>query len=241
VVVPLLLLLYTAIVPAVAGATAYTANLTIVGADGNPLKGAEVILYDEQGRQYKGTTDKNGVASIEVPDNGTYLVEVKAGNYIIVDCVHVEGDTSKSIDASKMHYVNITSTPVSVDVSIQCGVLETMLNVTTNITVYASSTLKITYPEEVTKLPYTYVLQKIVYDGEEIEDKKTVTVQMDKNHGVTGVYEKTFSVSLNMWLAILLAIIIVVAVIVAFIAGGRKAKEVIEEWQKSRLRFVKRR
>ena len=229
-----------AIAPAVAAATAYTITVVVVGPDKMPVKGAKVIVYDKSGKAYEGVTDASGVAKIEVPDNDTYLVEVKAGNYIVVDAVHVEGDTSKTIDVSTMHHANITSTPVSVGVSIQYGIFETKLNLTTNITVYAPAPITVSYPEEVAKIPFKYVLKKISYDGVEVEDTK-VTLDMSKDYMVVAVYEKTFPASLNMWLAILFAIIVIAAVVIAFVAGGRKAKEIIGEWRESKMRFVRKR
>ena len=224
----------------VAGATAYTVSVAVKGPDGAYVEGAKVTLYNAEGEAYEGVTDASGVAEIEVPDNGTYLVVVEAGSYIILDSVNVLGDTNCIVDASTMHHANLTSTPIAVGVRVAYGTLKPSLNFTTNITVYAPSEINVTYPEEVVKLPFKYILKEVKVDGK-VYEEASVRVPMTEDVEVTAVYQKTFPATLNFWLAILLAVVVVVAVVVAFIAAGRRAKETISEWRRSKMRFVERR
>jgi len=216
-----------------------TVTVTVVGPNGETVSGAKVILYDTAGESYENTTDVNGVATITVPANGTYLVLVKS-EYYILDTVNVEGDVSKTVNASAMHHVNVTSYPLAVDAELLLLAFNyTGVTVTTNMTVYAPSDLNISYPAEIVKFPYKYVFEKVKYDGAET-NASTVTVDMTKDYVVTGVYTKTFYMTLEYWALIVLVLIIVIALVVAFTAGGKTAKTAIEDWKERKRKFIKR-
>lgn len=226
-----------------AAATQYSVAITVVGTSGSPIPNASVILYDTSGMQYTGTTDSNGVATIAVPATGTYLIEVNAGNYIILDTVNVASNTSYTVDATKMKYANITSTPIAVNASVVLGAFNTVqLTQTTNITVYAPSNISITFPSEIPQTPFKYTFSKVVYNGIE-SNQTTVSIDMTSNYAVTAYYTRTFYLplgSMNYWMVAILIIIIVAAIAIAWSSGARTAKTMIDQWMEENRRFVRR-
>jgi len=227
------------VAPAAATSADPVVTITVVGPDGKTVSGAKVTLYDTAGNKYENTTDINGVTKITVPANGTYLVVVKS-EYFILDTVDVAGDTSKTVNASAMHKANVTSTPLSVDAKVELSAFPYVnITTTTNVTVYAPSTITVTFPEEITKFPYKYTFDKLKYDGVE-KTTNSVSIDMARDYTVTAYYTKTFYMALEYWMVIILAIIIVVALAVAWSAGARTAKSAIEEWRNKSRRFVKK-
>jgi len=235
----LVLLMAVAFTAPATAAASNVVTITVVGPDGKTVSGAKVVLYDTAGNSYENTTDINGVAEISVPANGTYLVVVKA-SYYIIDTVDVAGDTSKTVNASAMYHVNITSTPLSVDAEVMLLSFNyTKLTLTTNVTVYAPSDINISFPSEITKFPYKYTFDKIKYDGVETNET-TVTLDMARDYTVTAYYTKTFYMTMEYWMVILLVIIIIAALAIAWSAGARTAKSMVEEWRERNRKFVKK-
>lgn len=233
------LLAVLCLAPAFAFAADPTVTIKVVGPDGGNVTGAKVILYDTDGKTYENSTDINGETIITVPANGTYLILVKS-EYYILDTVDVEGNVSKTVNASTMNHVNVTSYPLTVDASLLLLAFNyTSITVTTNMTVYAPSDLNVSYPAEIEKFPYKYVFDKIKYDGVET-NASTVTIDMTRDYVVTGVYTQTFYMALEYWVLIILVLIIVIALVVAFTAGGKTAKTVIEDWKERKRKFVRR-
>ena len=227
------------VAPVAAAAADPVVTITVVGPDGKAVSGAKVTLYDTAGNKYENTTDINGVTEITVPANGTYLVVVKS-EYYILDTVDVAGDTSKTVNASVLHYANITSTPLSVDVKVLLLAFNyTKLTLTTNVTVYAPSDINVTYPSEITQFPYKYTFDKIKYDGVETNET-TVTVDMARDYVITGYYTKTFYMALEYWMVIVLVIVIIAALAIAWSAGAKTAKAMIEEWRNKSRKYVKK-
>lgn len=234
------LLLNALVMPLVVKAEDPTITITVIGYDGEPLANAKVTVYDEAGNTYEGTTDENGTATITVPANASYLIVVKS-EYYILDTVTVSGDTNVTIDASKMYYAVLKSTPKSVDVKVVLlAFKDVSLTLSTNVTVYAPSSINVTYPKEIVEVPYKYVLEKIEYDGKET-NQTTVTLDMTETYVVTGTYVKTFYLTLEYWLVILLVAVLVVALIVAgFAAGARTATAMVVEWKEKNRKYVRR-
>ncbi|RLF63146.1 MAG: hypothetical protein DRN30_06980 [Thermoplasmata archaeon] len=225
--------------PAVAAASDPVVTITVVGPDGKAVTGAKVTLYDTAGNKYENTTDINGVTKITVPSNATYLLVVKS-EYYVLDTVTVSGDTEKTVNASAMHHVNITSTPLSVDTTVMLLAFNYVkLTVTTNVTVYAPSDLNITFPSEIVSFPYKYTFDKIKYDGVETNET-TVTIDMARDYTVTGCYTKTFYMTLEYWMVIALVVIVIAALAIAWSAGARTARAAIAEWRARSRRFVKK-
>jgi len=227
------------VAPVAAASVDPVVTITVVGPDGKTVSGAKVTLYDTAGNKYENTTDINGVTEITVPANGTYLIVVKS-EYYILDTVDVAGDTSKTVNASALHYANITSTPLSVDAKVLLLAFNyTKLTLTTNVTVYAPSDINVTYPSEITKFPYKYTFDKIKYDGVETNET-TITVDMARDYVITGYYTKTFYMALEYWMVILLVIVIIAALAIAWSAGAKTAKAMIEEWRNKSRKFVRK-
>jgi len=227
--------------PAIAlAATDPTVNITVYGADGQPLENAKVTVYDSAGTVvFEGNTDENGTVSLTVSETGLYLVVVKS-EYYILDTINVTGDMNVTIDASTMYHANLTSTPKNVDVKVVLLAFdEVELTMTTNVTVYAPSDINVTYPSEIVEFPYKYVLSKIEYDGRETNET-TVTLDMTEDYVVTAYYEKTFYITLEYWMVILLVIIIVAALAIAWSAGARQARAMISEWREKNRKYVKK-
>lgn len=220
-------------------ATDPVVTITVIGPDGKAVSGAKVTLYDTAGNKYENTTDINGVTQITVPENGTYLVVVKS-TYYILSTVDVLGDTSVTINATTMHHVNISSTPLSVDTTVVLLAFNyTKLTITTNMTVYAPSSINITFPKEIVKFPYKYTFDKIKYDSVETNET-TITLDMARDYTVTGYYTKTFYMALEYWMVMLLVIVIIAALAIAWVAGAKTARAMIEEWREKSRKFVRK-
>ena len=216
-----------------------TVTITVIGKDGKAITGAKVILYDSAGNKYENTTDINGVTKITVPSNATYLAVVKT-EYYILDTITVSGDTSYTINASAMHFVNITSTPLSVDVDVMLVAFNyTKIPMTCNVTVYAPSDLNVTFPSEIVKFPYKYVFDKVKYDGVE-KNETTVSIDMARDYTITAYYTKTFYMTLEYWVIVVLVIVIIAAIAIAWSAGAKTSKAMIEKWRERNRRFVRR-
>jgi len=217
-----------------------TLNVTVIGADGQPLANAKVTVYNKLGNVVEEeTTDENGTVTLTVSETGLYLIVVKDDYYILYD-INVTGDMNVTIDASTMHFANLTSEPKSVDVKVVLLAFDDVtLTMTTNVTIYAPSDINVTYPSEITEFPYKYVLDKIEYDGKETNDT-TVTLDMLEDYVVTAHYEKTFYITMEYWMVIILVIVLVAALAIAWSAGARQAKAMISEWREKNRKYVKK-
>jgi len=218
----------------------FNVTVTVIGDDGRPLENAQVTLYDSLGNAYTNETNETGVTIITVPSNATYLVVVK-GEYYILDTITVSGDMSYEVNASAMYYANITSEPVSADVILGLTSFEYVnITVTTNVKVYAPSEINVTFPTEIKKFPWRYVLENITYDNTVVENKSYVVLDMAKDYDVKANYRQEFYLQLESWMLYLLVGLLVLAIVVAFFAGTRTARAVVEEWRTRNSKFVRR-
>jgi len=218
----------------------FNVTVTVIGDDGRPLENAQVTLYDSLGNAYTNKTDETGVTVITVPSNATYLVVVK-GEYYILDTITVSGDMSYEVNASAMYYANITSEPVSADVILGLTSFEYVnITVTTNVKVYAPSEINVTFPTEIKKFPWRYVLENITYDNTVVENKSYIVLDMAKDYDVKANYRQEFYLKLESWMLYLLVGLLVLAIVIAFFAGTRTARAVIEEWRTRNSKFVRR-
>ena len=218
----------------------FNVTVTVIGDDGRPLEDAQVTLYDSLGNAYTNKTDETGVTVITVPSNATYLVVVK-GEYYILDTITVSGDMSYEVNASAMYYANITSEPVSADVILGLTSFEYVnITVTTNVKVYAPSEINVTFPTEIKKFPWRYVLENITYDNTVVENKSYIVLDMAKDYDVKANYRQEFYLKLESWMLYLLVGLLVLAIVIAFFAGTRTARAVIEEWRTRNSKFVRR-
>jgi len=218
----------------------FNVTVTVIGDDGRPLENAQVTLYDSLGNAYTNETNETGVTVITVPSNATYLVVVK-GEYYILDTVAVSGNTSYEVNASAMYYANITSEPVSADVILGLTSFEYVnITVTTNVKVYAPSEINVTFPTEIKKFPWRYVLENITYDNTVVENKSYIVLDMAKDYDVKANYRQEFYLKLESWMLYLLVGLLVLAIVVAFFAGTRTARAVVEEWRAKNSKFVRR-
>jgi len=218
----------------------FNVTVTVIGDDGRPLEDAQVTLYDSLGNAYTNKTNETGVTVITVPSNATYLVVVK-GEYYILDTITVSGDMSYEVNASAMYYANITSEPVSADVILGLTSFEYVnITVTTNVKVYAPSEINVTFPTEIKKFPWRYVLENITYDNTVVENKSYVKLDMAKDYDVKANYRQEFYLKLESWMLYLLVGLLVLAIVIAFFAGTRTARAVIEEWRTRNSKFVRR-
>jgi len=235
-VIAALLLVVLFSVPVAAASADPTVTLKVIGADGGDLANAKVILYDNEGHTYEGTTNATGYVEIPVLENGTYLIVVDT-KYVILDTVDVEGDTSKTVNASAMHYANVSSTPLVVDVDVMLLAFENIsVSRATNFTVYAPSSLNLTFPKEIYQFPWKYEFSKLTYDSTEVNATE-VTLDMAADYVIKAEYTKTFGFVLEYWMLLVLIAVVVIAIAVAVIAASRHTVMAIRE--KSR-KFVER-
>lgn len=213
-------------------------TITAIGADGRVLKNAKVTLYDSQGNEYSNTTNETGVTVIEVPIN-SYLVVVKS-EYYILDVINVSGNMSYTVDASAMYYANITAEPISVDATVALVEFEGVnLTLTTNVKVFAPSSINVSFPHKVVKFPWRYVLQNITFDNTIVENKNYVVLDMASDYVVKAKYSQEFYFMLEWWMVGLLVLIFIIAIAVAWSAGARTARALIEEYR-ANGRFVRK-
>ena len=221
-------------------AAAETVTVTVIGPDGTAVSGASVVLIDTAGNSYSCSTDINGVCSVTVPANGTYLAVVEAA-WLLVDTVSVSGATSVTLNASAMNHVNVSSVPISVDATVLLSTFPYYeYPFKTNITIYAPAAINLTFPAEVKQFPYKYVFSYVKYDGVTSNDT-TIQVDMTASRSVTAHYTKTFQFVLEQWMIILLVLVIVIGIAIAWIAGSRAAASMIRDWRSRRNRFVRKR
>jgi len=234
-----LVVLATMLVPIVvpvALAQGVTVTITVIGADGSHVAGATVTLIDASGNKYSGTTDSNGVATVEVPE-GVYLVVVAAPSYYILSSIDTSATTRVTVDASAMKSVNIMSVPASVDFTIGLASVGINTTLSTNVTVYAPSTVVVTFPSEVVKFPYRYIFDHLVYDSTETGET-SVTIDMASSREVVAYYKQSFYMPLPTWAVVLLIVLVVIAIFVAFRSASAVAKHIIESQTR---RFVRKR
>ena len=238
--VPVLLMAVLLLASSTALAADVTVTLSVVGADGQPLANALVTIYNGTGSVVaEGTTDASGKVNFTLAE-ATYLVAVK-GEYYVLDTISVTVNVAAfTINASAMNHANLTSTPRSVDIeAVLLAFSNATLKMTTNVTVYAPSSINVTYPQEVVAFPFKYVFEKIVYDTAET-NKTTVTLDMAKDYAVVAHYTRTFYLALEYWMVIILVLVLIIALAVAWSAGAKAAKAMIEEWRERSRRFVRR-
>ncbi len=238
-VLAVLILASVATLPVTHAQTTYTLTLTVVGADNKPLTGVTVYLYDTDGNQWSAETDANGIAKFTVK-NGTYLVFVKA-SYAILTTVTVAGDTSATINASAMHHANLTSVPVSVTATVTANGFPVQFKLDTNVTIYSDEIINVSFPKEVVKLPYKYVLDRIEYDGTTTNESSVSLDLSTKDYSVVAHYTQTFAVTLQLWMVLLLVAILVIALVVAFRVATKTASTMIAEYIARNRKFVSRR
>ena len=224
------------IVAASTGAFAYNVTITVKGPDGAPLAGAELFIY-AQDKTFNATTNENGVVTVAL-DNGTYGLLAKGGKFVIYTVFTVTGDTSITVDASQMHTANLTSTPISVEVELRSGSVRNPAKVATNTTLYSDVTLNVTFPKEVTKLPFKYTLSELSVNGAKVDGNSAVLDMTANDYNVVAKYTKTFGVVLQPWMLGAILVVVAIALIVAMKAGAKTAKQVLMERSS---RFVKRR
>jgi len=233
-----MLILAMLVIPVASAETTYTVTVTVVGPDRNPVASATVTFIDSAGNKYSNTTDSSGVTKISVPA-GTYLIVVKASSYYILSSATISASSSVRVDASAMHKADISSVPVSVDISVELTSVKISTSISTNATVYAPSTISITFPSEVMKFPFRYVFVNATYDSTSTNET-TISLDMAKDYAVVAHYSQQFFIALPSWLVIVLIVIIVLGIVVAFRAGTKTAKSMIEEYVASSRRFVKK-
>jgi len=223
------------IVVPVALAQGVTVTVTVVGADGSRVAGATVTLIDASGNKYSNATDSNGVAIVNVP-GGVYLIVISAPSYYILSSVNTSAATSVTVDASAMKLVNVSSVPASVDFTIGLSAVGINATLSTNTTVYAPSTVVISFPSEVVKFPYRYTFDHLVYDSTETNET-SVTLDMSSSHSVTAYYAQSFFVPLPTWAVVALIVLVVIAIFAAFRSASATAKHIIASQAR---RFVKK-
>jgi len=210
-------------------------TISVIGADGSPVAGATVTLIDASGNTYSNKTDSNGVAVVNVP-GGVYLIVVAAPSYYILSSINTSATTSVTVNASAMKYVNISSVPASVDFTIGLTAVGINATLSTNTTVYAPSTVAISFPSEVVRFPYRYTFDHLVYDST-TSNSTSVTLDMSANRAVTAYYAQSFYVPLPTWAVVVLIVLVVIAVFAAFRSASATAKHIIESQTK---RFVRK-
>ena len=135
------------LVPFATAATTYTTTIQVVGPTGSAVASAPVYVYFLNGTQVtSGTTNSTGYVQFSLA-NGTYLVFVKGSHQYYFSLIKVAGTTKAVINGTKLHYVNITSVPVTTSFTLKPDHSNVSISLNTNATVFGdkNATIAVSY------------------------------------------------------------------------------------------------
>jgi len=240
----LALVVFLAATPAMA-APGYTLTILVKDRAGTAVAGASIVLYDLSLKQVaSGITNSSGYVEFTDIDNGTYIAYLSWGSNRTFTTITVAGDTSATIDLSAIFRANVTiDAPITdIEYTVEFLYNETVIlkkTVKGNALIYSSKNLNITFPKEVAKFPYKYVFKNVTYDGS-VSEANEISLTMSKDYEVKPLYERTWYVAIEPWVAALLLLVIVGGIVFALYFAGKAAKKTLIKHRVREFRFVKR-
>jgi hypothetical protein len=199
-------------------ATTYTTTIQVVGPTGSAVASAPVYVYALNGTQIaSGTTNSTGYASFALA-NGTYLVFVKGKQYFF-ELIKVAGTTHAVINATKMHYANITSVPASTSFTLVPDGTKVSLSLSTNATVYGDNNATVTFPSSFVSFPYIYKLSSVKNATTTVNTGSIFANMTGANQVITATYTSSMAFTSPLFLGII-AFVILIIIAGAWYAGS---------------------
>ena len=224
-----------------AAATTYTTTIEVVGPTGAAVTSAPVYVYALNGTQVaSGTTNSTGYASFALA-NGTYLVFVKSKEYFF-ELIKVHVTTHAVINATKMHYANITSVPASTSFTLVPDNTKVSISLSTNATVYGDKNATITFPSSFIAFPYIYKLSSVKNATTTLSTGTIFANMTGANQVITATYTSSLAFTSPLFLGII-AVVILIIIVGAWYAGTHAIYNAMYSYVRraaaSRNRFVR--
>jgi len=199
-------------VPLATAATTYTTTIEVVSPTGTAVASAPVYVYALNGTQVaSGTTNSTGYAMLFLP-NGTYLVFVKGSHTYYFALIKVAGATNVVINGAKMHYVNITSVPVTTSFTLKPDHTNVTLTLNTNVTVVGDKNATIFFPTSFFSFPYEYKLSSVKNATTTVSTGTIFANLTGANQVVTATYTQSVAFTNPIFLAIIGFIVLLIIV-----------------------------
>ena len=205
-------------VPLAGSTTTYTTTIQVVNPSNQAVSSASVYVYFLNGTQVtSGTTNSTGYVQFSLA-NGTYLVFVKDTHEYYFALVKVAGTTKAVINATKMHYVNITSVPVTTSFTLKPDHTNVTISLNTNATVFGDKNATIVFPSSFVSFPYEYKLSSVKNATTTVSTGTIFANMTGANQVVTATYTGSIAFTSPMFLAII-GVIVIVIIAGAWYAG----------------------
>jgi len=205
-------------VPFATATTTYTTTLQVVGPTGSAVASAPVYVYALNGTQVaSGTTNSTGYVQFSLA-NGTYLVFVKGSHQYYFSLIKVAGATKAVINGTKLHYVNVTSVPVTTSFTLKPDNTNASITLNTNATIYGDKNATIVFPSSFFSFPYMYKLSS-VKNATTTVSKGTIFANLTgANQVITATYTGSVAFTSPYFLAII-GVIVIIIIAGAWYAG----------------------
>ena len=198
----------------------------VVGPDNTSVSDITVKALNGTTTLATGTTNATGWVELDVP-NGTMVIIAEFNtttDAITIITVSAPNDTFV-VNMSELYWVKVFSTLIKANVTVEEPNSETELRYVANETIlYTDAQLNYTFPKEVSKFPYKYVLKEIKYDGSSTTEPYLV-LKPTSNTEVTAVYERQWWIALTteQLIIVLIASVAIIMLLLAVTRGGAKA------------------
>jgi len=205
-------------VPFASATTTYTTTLQVVGPTGSAVASAPVHVYFLNGTEVtSGTTNSTGYVQFSLA-NGTYLVFVEGSHQYFFSLVKVAGTTKAVINGTKLHYVNITSVPVTTSFTLKPDHSNVSISLNTNATVFGDKNATIVFPSSFFGFPYEYKLSQVKNATTTVSTGTIFANLTGANQVVTATYTGSIAFTSPYFLAII-GVIVLVIIAGAWYAG----------------------
>jgi hypothetical protein len=205
-------------VPIAGAVTTYTTTILVVNPYNQPVSSAPVYVYFLNGTQVtSGTTNSTGYVQFSLA-NGTYLVFVKGSHRYYFALIKVAGTTKAVINGTKLHYVNITSVPVTTSFTLKPDRSNVTISLNTNTTVFGDKNATIVFPSSFVSFPYEYKLSSVKNATTTVSTGTIFANMTGANQVVTATYTGSIAFTSPLFLAII-GVIVIVIIAGAWYAG----------------------
>jgi len=205
-------------VPHAGAVTTYTTTIRVVNSHNQAVASASVYVYLPNGTLVtSGTTTTAGYVQFSLA-NGTYLVFVEGSHAYYFALIKVAGLTTAIINATDMHYVNITSVPVVTSFTLRPDHTNVTISLNTNATVYGDKNATIVFPNSFFSFPYEYKLSSVKNATYTVSTGTIFVNLTGANQVVTATYTQATTFTNPIFLAII-GVIVVLIIAGAWYAG----------------------
>lgn len=205
-------------VPLAGATTTYTTTIQVVNPSNQAVASASVYVYFLNGTKVtSGTTNSTGYVQFALA-NGTYLVFVKGTHRYYFALVKVAGTTKAVINGTKLHYVNVTSVPVTTSFTLKPDNTNVSISLSTNTTVFGDKNATIVFPSSFVSFPYEYKLSQVKNATTTVSTGTIFANLTGANQVVTATYTQSIAFTSPMFLAII-GVIFIIIIAGAWYAG----------------------